>query len=58
MTNTKSQNVMLHLKGILAEGERVAAATCKGYLQVRSEGGREVSRQLRQPRAEVVCLVG
>ena len=58
MTNTKAQNVTLHLKGIFAEGERVAAATCKDYLYVRSEDGREVSRQLSQPRTEGVCLVG
>jgi hypothetical protein len=41
------QNVTLHLKAIYAEGELTEAATCKEYLQVRSEGGRQVSRQLR-----------
>jgi hypothetical protein len=44
---TTPQNVTLHLKAIFAEGELVGAATCKDYLQVRLEGGREVSRQLR-----------
>ena len=39
---TTPQNVTLHLKGIFAEGELVEAATCKEYLQVRSEGGRGV----------------
>ena len=46
---TTPQNVTIHLKGVFAEGELVAAATCKDYLQVRSEGGREVSRQLPNP---------
>jgi len=39
------QNVTLHLKAIFAEGELVEAATCKDYLQVRPEGGRDVSRR-------------
>lgn len=41
------QNVTLHLKAIFAEGELAEAATCKDYLQVRQEGTREVSRNLR-----------
>ena len=46
---TTPQNITLHLKAIFAEGELSEAATCKDYLQVRREGEREVSRQLRQP---------
>jgi hypothetical protein len=38
------RNVTLHLKAIFAGGELVEAATCKEYLQVRSEGGPVVSR--------------
>ena len=37
---TTPQNVTLHLKAIFTEGELPEAATCKDYLQVRSEGGR------------------
>jgi hypothetical protein len=37
---TTPQNVTLHLKAIYAEGELAEAATCKDYLQVRSEGRR------------------
>ena len=33
------QNVTLHLKAIFAEGDLAEAATCKDYLQVRTEGG-------------------
>ena len=47
---TTPQNVTLHLKAIFAEGELSEAATCKDYLQVRSEGSREVSRSLRHYR--------
>jgi len=55
---TTPQNVTLHLKAIFAEGELVEAATCKDYLQVRSEGGREVSRKLRHYRLEAILAVG
>src|SRR5476649_2288580 len=51
---TTPQNVTLHLKAVFAEGELAEAATCKDYLQVRSEGGREVSRQLRHYRLEAI----
>lgn len=39
---TTPQNVTLHLKAIFGEGELEEGATCKDYLQVRHEGGREV----------------
>jgi hypothetical protein len=55
---TTPQNVTLHLKAIFAEGELVEAATCKDYLHVRFEGGREVSRALRHYRLEAILSVG
>jgi hypothetical protein len=55
---TTPQNVTLHLKAIFAEGELVEAATCKQYLQVRFEGGREVSRKLRHYSLEAILAVG
>lgn len=55
---TTPQNVTLHLKAIFAEGELREAATCKDYLQVRAEGGREVSRKLRHYRLEGILAVG
>ena len=55
---TTPQNVTLHLKAIFAEGELAEAATCKDYLQVRSEGGREVTRKLRHYRLEAILAVG
>ena len=55
---TTPQNVTLHLKAIFAEGELAEAATCKEYLQVRSEGNREVSRSLRHYRLEAILAVG
>jgi len=55
---TTPQNVTLHLKAIFADGELSEAATCKDYLQVRFEGSREVSRNLRHYRLEAILAVG
>ena len=55
---TTPQNVTLHLKAIFAEGELSEAATCKDYLQVRREGGREVSRRLRHYSLPAILAVG
>ena len=52
------QNVTLHLKAIYAEGELEAAATCKDYLQVRTEGGRQITRALKHYSLPVVLAVG
>ncbi len=41
---TTPQNITNHIKAIYAEGELDEAATCKEYLQVRDEGGRQVQR--------------
>ncbi len=41
--HTTPQNITLHTKAIYAEGELLPEATCKEYLQVREEGGRQVS---------------
>ena len=55
---TTPQNVTLHLKSIFADGELQEEATCKDYLQVRTEGKREVSRLLMHYRLEVIVAVG
>jgi hypothetical protein len=55
---TTPQNVTLHLKAIFAEGELSEGATCKDYLQVRQEGGREVSRNLRHYNLPAILAVG
>lgn len=55
---TTPQNITLHLKAIFAEGELSEKATCKDYLQVRQEGGREVSRSLRHYNLSAILAVG
>ena len=38
----KPQNITMHLKNIYAGGELEEAATCKDFLQVQTEGARQV----------------
>jgi hypothetical protein len=40
--DTTPQNITQHLKNIYAEGETNQTATCKNFLQVQKEGGREL----------------
>jgi hypothetical protein len=55
---TTPQNITLHLRAIYEEGELVEAATCKDYLQVRTEGARQVKRTLRFYNLEAILAVG
>ncbi|HOI54788.1 MAG TPA: RhuM family protein [Phycisphaerae bacterium] len=55
---TTPQNMTLHIKAIYAEGELDEAATCKEYLQVRSEGRRQVHRSLKHYSLDVILAVG
>ncbi len=55
---TSPQNITLHIKAIYEEGELIPEATCKEYLQVRTEGGRQVERQLRHYNLDVIISVG
>jgi hypothetical protein len=52
------QNITQHIRAIYADGEVLEAATCKPYLQVRAEGGRDVSRSLKHYNLDVVLAVG
>ena len=55
---TTPQNITLHLKATFAEGELTEEATCKQYLQVREEGARRLTRNLRHYRLEAILAVG
>ncbi len=54
----KPQNITLHLKNIYAEQELSESATCKDYLQVQTEGEREVKRQRKHYNLDAVISVG
>jgi len=47
-----------HLKGIYSEGELTARSTIRKFRIVRSEGGREVARQIEHYNLEAVLAVG
>lgn len=55
---TSSQNITLHLKALYAEGEITPEATCKSYLQVRSEGARQVRRNVKFYSLDAILAVG
>lgn len=42
--DTTPQNITVHVGNIYKEGELVKEATCKNFLQVQIEGGREIRR--------------
>lgn len=55
---TTPQNITIHLKAIYEEGELDEAATCKEYLQVRTEGKRQINRALKHYSLEAILAVG
>jgi len=55
---TSPQNITIHIKGIYEEGEQEEGGTCKEYLQVRTEGGRQVKRVLRHYSLDMILAVG
>lgn len=54
----KPQNITMHLKNIYAEGELAEEATCKEFLQVQIEGGRQVERQRKFYNLDAIISVG
>jgi hypothetical protein len=54
----KPQNITMHLKNIYQEGELTEQATCKDFLQVQLEGGREVGRKRKFYNLDAIISVG
>ena len=52
------QNITQHIRAIYAAGELAEEATCKPYLQVQSECGRQVKRWVKHYNLDVVLQVG
>ena len=55
---TTPQNVTQHIRALYEEAELAEEATCKDYLQVQTEGGREVRRKLKVYRLDLILAVG
>ncbi|MGX7346959.1 virulence RhuM family protein [Acetobacter pasteurianus] len=56
--DTTKQNISLHIKNLLAEGEVTAEGTIKESLTVQIEGERQVERQIQLYNLEVILAVG
>jgi hypothetical protein len=55
---TSKQNISLHVKNVLAEGELQSAATVKDYLTVQTEGSRQVRRKVQLYNLDMILAVG
>ena len=56
--DTTPQNITMHLKNIYKDGELDEISTCKDFLQVQNEGGREVNRETAMYSLEAIIAVG
>ena len=55
---TTIPNINIHIKNIYDEGELLEEATIKDYLIVQTEGGRQVSRQVKHYNLDMIISVG
>ena len=55
---TTTQNITIHLKNIFEEGELQEDATCKDFLQVQTEGTRQVERKQRFYNLDAIISLG
>ena len=56
--NTTPQNITQHLKNIVKDKEIDEVSTCKDFLQVQSEGGRNIERSVKMYSLEAIIAVG
>jgi hypothetical protein len=55
---TTPQNITIHIRNVYKEKELERSATCKDFLQVRTEGGRSVTRKAKHYNLDVIISVG
>ena len=55
---TTRQNITIHIQNIYEENELSEEATCKDFLQVQTEGGRQISRQVKHYNLDMIISVG
>lgn len=55
---TTKQNISLHIKNIYEEDELKSPVTVKEYLTVQTEGGRQISRQVKHYNLDMIISVG
>jgi len=55
---TSPQNITLHIGNIYEDGELEESSTCKDYLQVQTEGTREIKRQVKAYNLQMILAIG
>lgn len=55
--DTTPQNITQHLKNIYVENESDRRATCKDFLQVQIEGGRNIERKSKMHSLEAIIAI-
>jgi hypothetical protein len=55
---TSTENVIIHIKNIIAEAEIDEAATTKDFLVVQNEGGRMVNRAIKHFNLDMIIAIG
>lgn len=56
--NTTPQNVTMHIKNIYADGELDMDSTCKEFLQVQTEGSRQIKRSKKHYNFRMILAIG
>jgi len=52
------QNITLHLRNIYKDKELNEGSTCKEFLQVQNEGGRQITRKIKHYNLDAMIAVG
>lgn len=56
--STSRENVSMHVKNVYAEGELTPISTRQDFLQVRTEGARDVTREITHYNLDLIISVG
>lgn len=56
--NTSPQNITMHIKNIYKDGELEEDATCKEFLQVQTEGTRQIKRNKKNYNFRMILAIG
>ncbi|MCI8364843.1 MAG: hypothetical protein HFG34_07815 [Eubacterium sp.] len=56
--NTTPQNITTHIRNIYADGELDEISTCKEFLQVQTEGNRQIRRKKKHYNFKMILAIG
>lgn len=56
--NTTPQNITMHICNIYADGELYELSTCKEFLQVQTEGERQIKRKKKHYKFIMILAIG